>query len=124
MNKKFVIRDYIYYLEGEEKPYSGDYAEYWSTTDVLAESFYLSDGKIEGIYKSDHENGVLAEVGFYKDGKANGHFKRYYSDGQLEADVHYRDDKFDGYCEFFKPDGTLDDTILYSMDSVLETIKL
>ena len=45
-------------------------------------------------------------------------------DGQLEADVHYRDDKFDGYCEFFKPDGTLDDTILYSMDNVLETIKL
>ena len=67
---------------------------------------------------------MLAEVGFYKNGKANGHFKRYYSDGQLEADVHYRDDKFDGYCEFFKPDGTVDDTILYSMDSVLETTKL
>ena len=116
MNKKFVIRDYIYYLEGEEKPYSGDYAEYWSTTDVLAESFYLSDGKIEGLYKSYHENGMLAEIGFYKDGKANGHFKRYYSDGQLAADVHYRDDKFDGYCEFFNQDGTLERAVHYIME--------
>ena len=116
MNKKFVIRDYIYYLDGEEKPYSGDYAEYWSTTDVLAESFYLSDGKIEGLYKSYHENGMLAEIGFYKDGKANGHFKRYYSDGQLAADVHYRDDKFDGYCEFFNQDGTLERAVHYIME--------
>ena len=116
MNKKFVIRDYIYYLEGEEKPYSGDYAEYWSTTDVLAESFYLNDGKIEGLYKSYHENGMLAEIGFYKDGKANGHFKRYYSDGQLAADVHYRDDKFDGYCEFFNQDGTLERAVHYIIE--------
>ncbi len=123
MNNKFVLRNYIYYLKGEKKPYSGDYAEYWSITDVLKETFHLIDGKIEGLYKRYYDNGMLAEVGFYKDGQANGHFKSYYPDGQLETDLHYREDKLDGYCEYFRQDGSLHSIDEYSFDELLQTKK-
>jgi antitoxin component YwqK of YwqJK toxin-antitoxin module len=59
----------------------------------VKEEYFKMNGKIEGVYKSYHDNGQLFEEINYIDGLIQGIFKSYHENGELYVEVNYIDGK-------------------------------
>lgn len=65
------------------------------------------DDKLEGEYKSFHDNGQTKTRSFYKSGKLEGEYKMWYDDGRPMDWHYYQDGRLEGKRQIWKPNGEL-----------------
>ena len=76
----------LLYLEGENKPYSGEVERKYPNGKLLGVAT-MKNGKLEGKAYEYYENGKVKREETYVDGKANGVAKSFYENGQVEGVV-------------------------------------
>ena len=79
----------LLYLEGENKPYSGEVERKYPNGKLLGVAT-MKNGKLEGKAYEYYENGKLFEKTIMKDGKPDGKYEVYGPDGKLEESVFYK----------------------------------
>ena len=65
------LNDGLYYKTGENKPYTGEVFSNFSNR-TKKTSGHLLDGKRDGIWTENYENGRIKLKASFKNGKANG----------------------------------------------------
>ena len=73
----------LLYLEGEQKPYSGEVERKYPNGKLLGLAT-MKDGKLEGKAYVYYENGKVKREETYVNGKANGPAKSYHENGKVE----------------------------------------
>lgn len=104
ISKKIYGADKLVYVQGEDKPFTGEFALFLG--DIIEYSEAYVNGKLNGqkIWYSDEGNIVLTES--YIDEKLNGEQRSYYSDGSIKAITRYKNNRVTG-VEFFAQNGKL-----------------
>ena len=78
-NDDLVYRDGVYYKKFSEVPFTG------RVTGLR--NGLMKNGKEDGEWVINHENGKLSDKGNYKNGKRDGAWVGYYTDGTLDKEV-------------------------------------
>lgn len=103
-NDKSIIayRFLLIKKSGIYDPDNGTKIDYWNgESEVIKTVYNLKNGKLVGILKSFHENGVLKMQGFYKNGMANGKFIEYDKEENKIAEYYMLNDKTNGLTIIF-----------------------
>ena len=67
----------------------------------------LKNHKLEGLYRSYHQNGKLQQEGNYLNNKKHGLWRVYNDNGQLEQEVNWKHDIQEGITKFYNNNGCL-----------------
>ena len=73
----------------------------WHENGQLKSEGFFKNGMQEGLLKWWHENGQVRREGTFKEGKLNGIFKEWNENGQLESEETYKADKLIGFFDDF-----------------------
>ena len=68
---------------------------------------YNKEGKKEGLWVKNYDNGVVQEEKRYVNGIREGEYRSYYLNGQLETKKTYKNGNIDGVYETYYIDGKL-----------------
>ena len=82
----------LLYLEGENKPYSGEVERKYPNGKLLGVAT-MKNGKLEGKAYEYYENGKVKREETYVDGKANGVAKSFYENGKVEYETNFKNSK-------------------------------
>ena len=85
----------LLYLEGEQKPYSGEVERKYPNGKLLGVAT-MKDGKLEGKAYEYFENGKVMREETYVNGAANGPAKSYYENGQVEYETNFKNSQREG----------------------------
>ena len=84
--------------------YTGKYTIYFDNGKIK-EEFNIKDGKLNGGYLKNHENGTKMDVGSYENNLKFGLWSRYITNGKLIAQASYANDKKDGNWYVYNEEG-------------------
>ena len=86
--------DKVIKMEDGKLEYYGNYFEHYDNGKIKTRARYNKEGKLEGEYKSYHENGEVKMEGQYLNGEAIGNFKYYDEKGKvIDEKFHTKYDK-------------------------------
>ena len=96
---ELVERDGLYYKKFTDEPFTGsiDEGTLWGV---------LKNGKREGPWVMDYENGQLSWKGVFKGGKREGPWVAYWANGQLRFKGAYKNGEREGPWVGYNSDGT------------------
>jgi len=94
-----VYRDGLYYKKFSEIPFSG------KVTGLR--NGLMKNGKEDGEWVINHENGQLLTKGNYENGKEEDEWVSYWDDGQLWSKGNYKNGKREGEWVGYHPSGQL-----------------
>jgi antitoxin component YwqK of YwqJK toxin-antitoxin module len=92
---------------GVYDPDNGAKTVYFDNSFIIEIEYNLKNGKLNGPFKSYHENGQLKKIGSYLNGKGNGLFKEYFEDGSLKNEYSMKDDVNNGDYKTYYENGQL-----------------
>ena len=98
-NDDLVERDGVYYKKFSEVPFTG------KVTGLR--NGLMKNGKEDGEWVINHENGQLMCKGNYKNGKREGSWVWYYDNGQLVSKGNYKNGEDEGEWVRYRHDGQL-----------------
>ncbi len=104
ISKKHQGADNLVYVQGEDKPFTGEFALFLG--DIIEYSEAYKDGKLNGDKVWYSDKGKIAMTESYVDEKLNGEQRSYYSDGNIKAITKYKNNRIIG-IEFFAQNGKL-----------------
>ena len=81
--EKVVANGDLLYVEGEQKPYSGEVERKYPNGKLLGVAT-MKDGKLNGKAYEYYENGKVKSESNYVGGKIEGVAKSYYQNGKVE----------------------------------------
>ncbi len=90
----------------------------YNTEQLRFEGNY-KDGKLDGLWKSWHQNGQLSSVSNYKDGKREGISKHWHNNGQLKCEYNYKNGKKDSLTKCWYYDGQLSSVSDYKDENLV-----
>ena len=99
-NDDLVYRDGVYYKKFSEVPFTG------KVTGLR--NGLMKNGKEDGEWVINHENGQLYSKGNYKNGKREGSWVWYYDNGQLFSKGNYKNGEDKGEWVWYHIYGHLD----------------
>ena len=82
----------ILYLEGQEKPYSGEVERKYPNGKLLGVAT-MKDGKLDGKSYEYYESGKVLREETYVNGEANGPAKSYHENGKLIEQATFKNGK-------------------------------
>ena len=85
----------IFYLEGQEKPYSGEIERKYPNGKLLGVAT-MKDGKLDGKSYEYYESGKVLREETYVNGEANGPAKSYHENGKVEYEINFVNGKKEG----------------------------
>jgi len=100
-----LLRNGLYYLPNESKPYSGWAKEMYDSGQVEKLGKF-KDGKPDGLVTGWHPNGQKRGEGTAKDGKQDGLQMAWHENGQKAAEATYKDgEKASGTFKYWNSKG-------------------
>jgi len=93
-----------------------DLQKQYYTNGRIKAKYYMLDDKMDGEYKSWHQNGNMSICCFYKKGVLHGDYTDWYQNGQLWEKRFYIDNKLNGQIKVFYEDGQQQYTVYYKDD--------
>ena len=93
--EKMVMNGDLFYVQGEQKPYSGEIEKKYPSGKTLGLAT-IKAGKLEGKVYEYYENGKVKSEGNYVNGKAEGVAKSYHQNGKVEYETPFKNDKKEG----------------------------
>ena len=106
--KDLVERDGVYYRNLSDVPFSG------KVTGLR--NGLMKNGKEDGEWVINHENGKLSDKGNYKNGKREGSWVWYYDNGQLFSKGNYKNGEYEGEWVWYHKNGQLSSKGNYKND--------
>ena len=122
-SEDLVVRDGLYYKKFSEVPFSGKVTGLrnglmkngkedgeWVINHENGEFWWkgnYENGKEEGVWVGYHKNGQLASKGNCKNGKKEGEWVSYWDNGQLMSKGNYKNSKLEGEEFGYWTDGQL-----------------
>jgi hypothetical protein len=91
--------------------FDGEVRTFYPTGDM--DHYYLTNGKIDGIYWYYYKNGRLKGIQYFANGKRQGEGKFLYENGQLRTSEYYRNDSLNGFKRVYFKNGKLDSEVLH-----------
>ena len=90
--EKMVMNGDLFYVQGEQKPYSGEIEKKYPNGKTLGLAT-IKAGKLEGKVYEYYENGKLQAEGTYKNGEVDGVATTYDENGKILQQVTYKNGK-------------------------------
>ena len=79
---------------------------YYSNNKIEYEAKFLN-GKLDGLSKTWHENGIISSESYYSNGIPHGIWKKFYSNGSILYEVEYNYGEKNGYEKWFYENGQI-----------------
>lgn len=92
--------------KGEEKPYSGDFVEYYDNGTIKGTGTF-KDGLVHGSRMMYNENGKIYLKRNYANGINDGASIEYYNNGNVKQEAYFKNGKEDGKLKIFYENGQL-----------------
>ena len=101
---KYDEKKELGYVEGEKEPFTGIAKDYYPSSKIKTESFYVN-GKLNGKSITYYENGNLKYEENYKNSKLDGLIKTYFEDGTIRTELYYKNGELDGFAKEYYGNG-------------------
>lgn len=110
-----------YYIDGtiqreyrlnEDGNFHGKFIHYYKQN--ISKEINYKNGKLHGLSKEYHLNGVFKTQMMYKDGiMVSSVVKRFFDNGNLFSETRYKNEKRNGVCKMYHKNGMLREQIFY-----------
>ncbi|HKI90338.1 MAG TPA: hypothetical protein VKA38_15025 [Draconibacterium sp.] len=108
------LKEDIFYLKDEIKPFSGTCLVYYDGTDQVKESLTFKNGILDGKAISYYECGSIKRKGNYKHGRLNGRWESWTEKGKKTYEVNYENDTLNGEATVWFSSGVVKEKGLYA----------
>jgi len=90
-----TLRDDGLYYDKEQKPFSGEYKEYYDNGQIRQE-MVITDGRVNGEVVLWYRTGVKKEIRMFKSGLRDGLWVSYNEQGKKTGEASYKEDQKNG----------------------------